>query len=809
MIYSMLGGFFDSFHTIITELFNFIPKIMYLLYASLACVLDVLQLFFRKIAGLDVYYVDGKPVQGDLVTNFIGGILGFTSDGFSYSALSTVFWAFVVFGVIMVFISTFVAIIKSHYSYDDKAAKGPMQYVYTAGKAIINIAAVPIIVFIGLFVSQALLTALDTITSTSSGTVASAFGTTESGESVASQELRSVKTRSGAETYVFYDLFGAYSSVIYNGFHTGNPEDNDTDGELGTIASASATFSGQLFKVAAYNGNRARTGNYTIRNSNFKEGSFTGGSGDANGGTKLFANAKTQEELAEMIDLAFASNLHLKNSVELIYDENPAVDKAYYITSFFTSHISSFSKFNIGAVWYYYDLWQFNFIVGFAACIICVAVFINIIMGLITRLFMCIGLFLVAPPLFGLSPIDGGKAGKSWTENFVKQVLMAYGAVVGMNLFFLILPYINNISFFNIGIADYFVQALIIITGLVTIKAFIAMASGLIGGADANKTGADVKEEVGSVAAKAGKMTIGAAKIAANPVGNTVRAVKGAGMMIGGAVQAGIGKVRAKAHAVDRFFHGGKADDLYEKKENLFSSYNDTAVSDLNREEFLKRAHSEGISMRSARAMWNTLDTAAHATGAGDTINTAILNDARNAYANSGTDSGYTNRHNGTARRAAAWDAAAGRFTTAFSGAQTRHKNIVKSTERWQSHGVEKVNSGAKKFGDSGILTPLTQIDSVFGEDKGYKAAKGVFFPKEDYAKTTAKNTGAILQQSVETNKYLKSRDKDTTDSRYKVLLQQFRADNGRDPTDEEDLRLKKDAAAGNVTVESNRRPTP
>lgn len=176
---SMLLGLFDWIGDFFKSLFDLIPKIMYLLYASMACVLDVLQLFFRKLAGLDVYYIDGEAVQGDIVTNFITGILGI-KDGrqnMSYSALSTVFWSMIVFGIIICFASTIIAIIKSHYSYDEKAAKGPMQYVYTAGKAIINMIAVPVIVVLGMYVSEAILTALDTITSTNSGVVDAMYGT--------------------------------------------------------------------------------------------------------------------------------------------------------------------------------------------------------------------------------------------------------------------------------------------------------------------------------------------------------------------------------------------------------------------------------------------------------------------------------------------------------------------------------------------------------------------------------------------------------------------------------------------------------
>ncbi len=542
---SMLLGLFDWIGDFFKSLFDLIPKIMYLLYASMACVLDVLQLFFRKLAGLDVYYIDGEAVQGDIVTNFITGILGI-KDGrqnMSYSALSTVFWSMIVFGIIICFASTIIAIIKSHYSYDEKAAKGPMQYVYTAGKAIINMIAVPVIVVLGMYVSEAILTALDTITSTNSGVVDAMYGTEKGADgkdvNLTDKFLVKVDTRTGKKTSIYYDIFGVHSGVVYGagGGDEGSASENQK--KYGLIAASSQPFSGSLFKVAAFNGNRARLGQISI------EKNFTGGK-NSTGEFKLFANAKDNDQLADMIDTAFACNLHAKNWFGLKYEFGDIVSMKYF-TNYLTLGTNSFSKFNVGLVWYYYDLWQFNFIVGFAGIIVCVSIFINVILGLITRLFMCIVLFLVAPPLFGLAPLDGGKAGKGWRENFMKQALMAYGAVVGMNLVLMILPYMNEIDFFNIAIADYFAQTLVIIVGLITIKAVIATLSGLIGAADANETGGKIKDEVADVAGKATKMTVGAAKIGGKIGGKVGMAVGGDMVKAGGLLGKGLNKVAGGA----------------------------------------------------------------------------------------------------------------------------------------------------------------------------------------------------------------------------------------------------------------------
>lgn len=568
---SMLAGAFDWFTDFFMALFDLIPKIMYLLYASAACLIDILQLVFRKLAGLDVYYVDGEAITGDIVSNFITGILGINADGLEYPVLSTVFWAFIVFGLIMLFMTTIVAIVKSHYTYDDKSAKGPMQYVYTAGKAVVNMVAVPIIVVLGLYISQAILTALDAMTSVTSSSVVSLYGNDKVNEYLVSVDtVKSATGKSDEKTYIYYDFFGFGASIAYGPDVESPllPSKND----LALIGSSNQTFSGSLFRIGAYNANRARIGQY-----NYNTGNFTGAANDT---MTLFGNAQTQEQLADMIDTAFACSLHLQDVYELNYSIAGEFTNDSMFTNWYSKDIAAFSKFNVGAVWYYYDLWQFNFIVAIAALIICLTIFINIIFGLIARLFTCIVLFLIAPPLFGLAPLDGGSAGGKWKSNFIKQVLMAYGAVVGMNLMFLILPYINTIDFFNIAIADILMQTLIIIAGLITIKAIIALVSDLIGGADANATGKDLAAEVGSVTKDAGKMALGAAKVASMPARLALKGTAHAAGKVGG-FAAGLGLAGLDAVKDSKFgqFVGKKTNDLKEGASNKLNKIKDSKLA--------------------------------------------------------------------------------------------------------------------------------------------------------------------------------------------------------------------------------------
>ena len=529
-MFDWIGDFFG-------ELFSLIPKVIYFLYASFISLIDLIQLLFRKLAGLDVYYIDGDPVTGDIVTNFIQGILGINmgsvSDSMDYSPLATVFWSFVIFGVIVCFVATLVAIVKSHYSYNEKSAKGPLPIVATAGKALVNIFIVPIIIVFGLWLSQAILTALDDITTTGSSDIESLYGDR-------TDILQTATRADGTETYIYYDMFGFSGNVVYGERDAlGNVADwinNTFDANLPTeidyakIAANAQPFSGSIFKVAAYNANRVRNNEYV---SDSVPITITGYHDDMN----LFNNANGDPVvLADMIDTAFANFLHLDKGYQMIYDGDiDPGDVAYainylsvdrYFTMFSTNAISSFSKFNVGLVWYYYNLWQFNFIVGFGAAIIAISLFINLIFGLMVRFFLCIILFLVMPPLAGLAPLDEGKAFGQWRTTFIKQVIIAYAAVVGMNLVLILLPYINKIDFFDIPIADLVVQTLFIIVGLVAIKNVINVLSQVIGSDDLRAQGDSVASEVKSTVGKATLMTAGAAKLG----GKAFASLTGAGI---------------------------------------------------------------------------------------------------------------------------------------------------------------------------------------------------------------------------------------------------------------------------------------
>ena len=150
-----------------------------------------------------------------------------------------------------------------------------------------------------------------------------------------------------------------------------------------------------------------------------------------------------------------------------------------------------------GKVGRHYSLWQINYIVLVSGGIFMLYVLGSIAFAMIKRIFMILVLFIISPAICAMYPLDDGNAVKTWTGKVKGQVLSAYGAVAGMNIFFSIVPLIDKISIFSggwyggFGIND-IVHLFIYVSGLLVVKDIISMISGMVGGDDAYGTGASL-----------------------------------------------------------------------------------------------------------------------------------------------------------------------------------------------------------------------------------------------------------------------------------------------------------------------------
>lgn len=586
-------------------LISIIPKVAYILANSFLGIIDVFQLLFRKLAGLDVYYVAGEPQTGDIVYEFIRGTL--MGD---YPIISTVFWGLIILGVILLFLSTIISIIRNEYTTEkDGNSKGKI--IGNSFKAIFYFAIIPIVCIFGVYLANVVLVAVDKATTPTSASstilntsllepydvYTQTFGTVSSGDE---------ESNVGVEkTYTGYNVFG-----------------------FNTLGTSTTTFSGLIFKASAYSCNRVRLTENSIVYANgveyqgyfelLQEGIATNFNG-------LFTDAGNDAEMVALyIDTAFADSVKLKSGtvVQLVYPEGTILNSNAWewdpIGSQQDDYHDFVNRFNATLVWYYYDLWQFNLIIAFGAAIIMVTIFTNIIFGLMRRIIELVGMFLISAPLIALMPLDEGGAYKKWRDNFLKTTLMAYGAVGGMNILFLILPELQKIRFFNIYFVDILINTIIVIVGLLTVKRFIELISGFVGGDNAESVGGGIAKDAGSTLAKAGMMAAGSLGAPAMLLGAPARlGAKAAGAGIGAAKSRVLAKWKlpvekakwdsekfGKEEAEREKIEAGRGDIEKEVKDNKMVSDSDVmtqANKDYNMSKFATDPNGYGDALKKSR----------------------------------------------------------------------------------------------------------------------------------------------------------------------------------------------------------------
>lgn len=518
----LLGGFsaiLEKIASWVGALFSIIPKTLYLLITFAMQIVDIIQLLFQKLAGLDVYYVteNGTATKesGDFLIYFLRKVL------FEKGTLNTVFWSIVILGLFLLVFATIVAVIRTQYNYDEKPVS-PTKVVGQAIKSLLSFAIVPIVAFFGVYLGNIFLQAINS-------------ATTVQGDTMRFDESAKIKL----EPYTLSDGKKTYSGINLFGHNIGMRND---------------TFSGMVFRASSYRANRIRN------NANFRalcDGSKETMAGSVYSGVTfgMFeVTANDYETAAKRLDDAFVFNYRLDQfayvnwaaSAETALTMSVGVLFNDFTVAGYAVPYKTFSRYNVAWVWFYYDLWQFDYVMAIISIVALAIIYLNITSAMMKRAIELTMLMVVSPAVVAVTPLDGGGMQKRWRENFIKKTLSAYGAVVGVNLLFIILPIIRNVNFFNIPIVDTIVQLLFTIVGLTCIKDFMKMMSELVGGEDAQSIGADVNKKIADTAMKVGSVAASVAMPAAG-------ALKG--MMtksIGGLAGKGVGKGIGRASAMNQ-----------------------------------------------------------------------------------------------------------------------------------------------------------------------------------------------------------------------------------------------------------------
>ena len=439
---NVIVGWFQSifgwlWYQIATALYTVIMMPLLLL-------IDGLSILFRKFAGLGSYTSGGVVYENN---DFLYALI-------TNESVKNVFWSMLILGVVLLFISTFVAVIKSETTpFDGKGENNKWKILKTTVRSLINFAIVPICAFVGIMIGNVLLRSLDSATGGGDG----------------------------------------------------------------------ISIANRVFVSSAYQSNRVRLAMDLIEN----------GENYVNDDDYIFANELSQQEFKKDFLLLNASE---KNELARFVDD-------LFVSS--STSGNGCSCYNIYNVKYYYNIGNYNILLGIIEGIAINALMILLTVGLIKRLFAVVTLFVIAPPLIAITPIKPDVM-KGWNSSFLAQVISGYAAVVTMNMYLIIMGAMSDIQFVSSsefvfsGFINSIVMVLIAAAGLFFVKDISGEVAKLIGGADALGEG----QKVAGKLAKSAAIGVGVGKAAAI------------------ATKSGIGRISA-----GKGLHTAKADTKKAKKE--------------------------------------------------------------------------------------------------------------------------------------------------------------------------------------------------------------------------------------------------
>lgn len=113
----------------------------------------------------------------------------------------------------------------------------------------------------------------------------------------------------------------------------------------------------------------------------------------------------------------------------------------------------------------YYDITELNYVIGLLGSLVMLVMFVISAITFVQRIFDIVLLYIISPVSISTIPLDEGNRFKVWKDMLISKILSAYGIILVMNLFFLIIPQVYQIKFFDNSFQNGIVYILFLIGG--------------------------------------------------------------------------------------------------------------------------------------------------------------------------------------------------------------------------------------------------------------------------------------------------------------------------------------------------------
>ena len=414
----MLAEVWDGFIWLGNVIADGIGSVLFWIVRMGVWVVNICETFARKLVALDTYYYNGQLIDantnsGTTITNDILEVL-VRSD-----VVRNLFLSLLALAIVLLIIVTFVSVWKTEWNFE-KDGNSKSKVINAAFKALFNLIAVPVIAFFGIIVGNALLRAIDGVTSGNAernmGTLIMTSLMTEDCVRVSTGDVRSqalIDANLGTFEYNGETVQGFMELFVKSG-----------TGEIDSQAILNAFNSGQTIKWNI------------IQNYRFNKP-----------------------------DAKWAFNGYIDNV-------NNKIDKCVQTqTDFvFTFYPGTGGSSTDPLLKLMFDSWGINYFVGYMIMYFMISSMLKITFAIVKRLFYTVILFVVCPPIIALAPLNP-KPFEEWKKIFISYLCCAYVTIAIYNIFLTIYPLFEGISLIGeTGFERFFEKMLFIAVGLITIN---------------------------------------------------------------------------------------------------------------------------------------------------------------------------------------------------------------------------------------------------------------------------------------------------------------------------------------------------
>ena len=251
---------------------------------------------------------------------------------------------------------------------------------------------------------------------------------------------------------------------------------------------------------------------------------------------------QTEEEKSRYLEIS-AATLHVGPGGDKIWEKainddwsveyTPDYQQTYWKPTSYTRD----AVMDTGLVGYFYKFNNMNLILMTFGMVAVAWQYFKLILVFVKRALEMALLFLMAPVVTAIAPLDKGNAESSWRGSWIKQLIMTCIPVFAINIFFIILPLVTSLNpwgevvlgnnIVNPLYTTYqaFLSIIFIYVGVGMINKASSMLAGFLGTEDMLATGKDLTSKAVGVVGTASK---GAAIVAGGHFSGLATAFKGA-----------------------------------------------------------------------------------------------------------------------------------------------------------------------------------------------------------------------------------------------------------------------------------------